>query len=420
MAKKKPSKKTAKKPAKKTAKKATKKPTKKRAAKKKPSEPALTGVTPRAKGKLGPLDKKTLELIEVTANRVQKSIFKRSLPELKFPVRSLSNVTYDKRRGYFELGKGRKSRALSVNTVKNFAQTLRLMSISKEMVENNDFATKREAYYVSKNWAEAKFNEQSESDAVMDDIEALASLEGLSREQLRYYPEEHGGSVAGNLVVIDRDTETAKPIRIDCTAFGTGSYSIPHSVEHLKFETDAKFILTVETGGMFQRLNNHKFWKSSKCILIELAGVPTRATRRFIRRLSDAKKIPVYCFVDCDPYGIANIYRTLKVGSGNAAHINRFFCVPQAQFLGVTPQDIIDFKLEDATHKLQPVDIKRAKDALKNDPFFKAHLPWVKAIKQLLKMGVRAEQQALAKWGLNFVIQEYLPKKLKNKKSFLP
>jgi DNA topoisomerase VI subunit A len=404
-----------KKPTKKAAKKATKKATKKVA-----SKPSLTGNTGRARAKLGPLDKKTLELIESTAVRVQKSIGKRNLPELKFPVRSLSNVTYDKRKGYFELGKGRKARALSVNTVKNFAQTLRLMSISKEMIENNDFATKREAYYVSKNWAEAKFNEQTESDSVMDDIEALASLEGLSREQLRYFPEEHGGSVAGNLVVIDRDTETGQPIRIDCTAFGTGSYSIPHSVEHLKFETDAKFILAIETGGMFQRLNNHKFWKSGKCILVELAGVPTRATRRFIRRLSDAKKIPVYCFVDCDPYGIANIYRTLKVGSGNAAHINRFFCVPNAQYLGVTPQDIVDFKLEDATHKLQPVDIKRAKDALKNDPFFKAHMPWKKALNQLLKMGVRAEQQALAKWGLNFVIQEYLPKKLKNKKGFLP
>ena len=404
-----------KKPTKKVAKKAKKKVTKKVA-----SKPSLTGSTGRAIAKLSPLDKKTLALIESTAERVRKSIEKRTLPELKFPVRSLANVTYDKRRGYFELGKGRKARALSVNTVKNFAQTLRLMSISKEMIENNDFATKREAYYVSKNWAEAKFNEQTESDSVMDDIEALASLEGLSREQLRYFPEEHGGSVAGNLVVIDRDTETGQPIKIDCTAFGTGSYSIPHSVEHLKFDTDAKFILAIETGGMFQRLNNHKFWKSGKCILIELAGVPTRATRRFIRRLSDAQKIPVYCFVDCDPYGIANIYRTLKVGSGNAAHINRFFCVPNAQYLGVTPQDITDFKLEDATHKLQPVDIKRAKDALKNDPFFKAHMPWKKALNQLLKMGVRAEQQALAKWGLNFVIEEYLPKKLKNKKGFLP
>ena len=373
----------------------------------------------RASKKLDALDEKTLDLISRTAVRVQTSIERRSLPELRFPVRSLANVRYDKRIGYFELGTGRKARALSVNTVKNFAQTLRLMSISKEMVENNDFATKREAYYVSKNWGECKFNEQAESDAVMDDIEALASLDGLSREQLRYYPEEHGGSVAGALIVIDRDTETGTDIRIDCTAFGTGSYSIPHSVEHLKFETDAKFILAIETGGMFQRLNNHKFWKSAKCILVEMAGVPTRATRRFIRLLSDSRKIPVYCFVDCDPYGIANIYRTLKVGSGNAAHINRFFCVPKAQYLGVTPQDILDFKLEDATHDLQPVDVKRAKDALKNDPFFKSHAPWVKALNQLLKMGVRAEQQALAKWGLNFVIEEYLPRKLAERR-FLP
>lgn len=374
---------------------------------------------PKHRAKLDELDHKTLALIGSTAERIHKKIFTRVLPELRFPVRSLANVKYDRKVGYFELGRGSKTRALSVNTVKNFAQTLRLMSISKEMVENDDFATKREAYYVSKNWGEAKFKDQPESDAVMDDIEALASLDGLSREQLRFYPEEHGGSVAGNLVVIDHDTETGDPIRIDCTGFGTGSYSIPHSVEHLKFETDAKFVIVIETGGMFQRLNNHKFWKTAKCILVEMGGVPTRATRRFIRLLSEAKRIPVYAFVDCDPYGIANIYRTLKVGSGNAAHINRFFCVPKAEYLGVTPQDIVDFKLEDATHPLQPVDVKRAKDALKNDPFFQAHKPWVKAINQLLKMGVRAEQQALAKWGLNFVIEEYLPRKLKER-SFLP
>jgi len=399
---------------------ASKKAASKKTASRKAPKAQKVEAVKRAQPKLGPLDHKTLSLIESTAVRVQNSINKRVLPELKFPVRSLANVEYRTSVGYFELGKGRKARALTVNTVKNFAQTLRLMSISKEMVENNDFATKREAYYVSKNWGDCKFNEQTESDAVMDDIEALASLEGLSREQLRYYPEEKSGSVAGTLVVIDRDTETGGELRIDCTAFGSGSYSIPSSVEHLKFETKAKFILAIETGGMFQRLNNHKFWKSANCILVEMGGVPTRATRRFIRRLADDKKIPVFCFVDCDPYGIANIYRTLKVGSGNAAHINRFFCVPQAQFLGVTPQDILDFKLEDATHKLQAVDIKRAKDALKNDPFFKAHKPWVKAITHLLKMGVRAEQQALAKWGLNFVIDEYLPRKLANPKSFLP
>jgi len=38
----------------------------------------------------------------------------------------------------------------------------------------------------------------------------------------------------------------------------------------------------------------------------------------------------------------------------------------------------------------------------------------------LLEMGVRAEQQALAKWGLNYVIDEYLPQKLANESRFLP
>jgi DNA topoisomerase VI subunit A len=398
------------------AKKAAKKATKKAATKAAPRGPVAKART----RDLSSQDTKTIELIGRTAERVQKSIFSRVLPELKFPVRSLSNVSYDKQKGYFELGSGRKQRALSVNTVKSFAQTLRLMSFSKEMVENDDFATKREAYYVSKNWGDAKFKDQPESDTVMDDIEAMASLEGLSRENLRYRPEEHGGSLAGELVVIDRDKETGEELRIDCTRMGSGAYTIPSSVEHLKFETKAKFILAIETSGMFQRLNDHKYWKNSNCILISMGGVPSRAQRRFIRRLSDDKKLPVYCFVDCDPYGIGNIYRTLKVGSGNAAHINKFFCVPRAQYLGVTPQDILDYRLEDATHPLQPVDVKRAKDALKNDPFFKAHKPWGLALNQMLKMGVRAEQQALAKWGLNFVIEDYLPRKMASKSTFLP
>jgi DNA topoisomerase-6 subunit A len=246
----------------------------------------------------------------------------------------------------------------------------------------------------------------------------MFSLEGISREQLRFYPEEHGGAVAGKLIVVDHDPVSGKPIEIDCTKFGTGAYTIPHSVEHLEFSTKAKFILAIETGGMFQRLQSHGFWDTANCIIVSMGGVPTRATRRFIRLLAEARKIPVYAFVDCDPYGISNIYRTLKVGSGNTAHLNKFFCAPQAHFLGVTPQDIIDYELP--THPLQDVDVKRAKDALKNDPFFQHSRPWRKALEQLIKMGVRAEQQALAKWGLNYVIDEYLPAKLAETKKFLP
>ena len=67
----------------------------------------------------------------------------------------------------------------------------------------------------------------------------------------------------------------------------------------------------------------------------------------------------------------------------------------------------------------EEVDVKRAKDALKNDPFILHHKEWQATLEQMLKMGVRIEQQAFAKHGLNFVLDVYLPEKLKKGK-FLP
>ncbi|TMQ63183.1 MAG: DNA topoisomerase VI [Candidatus Eisenbacteria bacterium] len=353
--------------------------------------------------------------IKKEAKGVEEQILKKKKPTLYFPIRSLANVRYLEKEGYFEIKGKKKERTLTVNTVKTFAQTLKMMALSKTLVETDDIATKREAYYVSKNWGDARFLEQEESDTVMDDVEALFEV---NREQMGFVPEEKGGDVAGTLIVVDKDPDTGKAIRIDCTKFGSGAYSIPISVEDLKFETTAKFILVIETAGMFQRLVKHGYWKKASCILVSMGGVPTRACRRFIRRLADTQKIPVYVFVDGDPYGISNIYRTFKVGSGNAAHINEFFCVPQARFLGITPQDIIDYKLP--THPLKEVDVKRAKDAIKNDPFFKHHKPWAKAMEQLVTMGVRAEQQALAAHGLNYVVDTYLPEKIAHPDKFLP
>ncbi|MDD5556054.1 MAG: DNA topoisomerase IV subunit A [bacterium] len=351
------------------------------------------------------------------AGSIYRTILRRRKPSLSLPIRSLDNVRYNPKVGYFEIGRKRKERTLTVNTAKTFAQSLKMMSLSIDLLRGDDIATKREAYYVSKNWGDARFDEQTESDAVMDDVEALFEV---NREQLGFIPEEKGGEVAGRLTVIDRDPDTGRALKIDCTRFGSGAYSIPISVEDLGFRTNASFILAIETAGMFQRLVKHNFWKKANCILVSMGGVPTRACRRFIRRLADERKIPVYAFVDGDPYGITNIYRTLKVGSGNAAHINKFFCVPQARYLGVTPQDIIEFKLKDATHPLKEVDIKRARDALSNDPFIMRELAWQQAIEQMIEMGVRVEQQAFAKHDLNYVIDVYLPKKLRNPEKFLP
>lgn len=352
--------------------------------------------------------------IKEKAKDVYNKILSKKTPELTMPIRSLQNVEYDSKEGYFELKGNMLSRTLTASTIKTFSQTLLMMRESKKLVETEDIATKREVYYISKNWGDAMFHEQPESDTIMDDIEAMMMV---NREQIGFIPEEKGGDIAGRLFVIDKD-EDGKTLKIDCTKFGSGAYSIPSSVEDLKFETNAKFILAIETAGMFQRLVKHGYWKKANCILISMGGVPTRACRRFIRRLSDEMKLPVYVFTDGDPYGYLNIYRTLKVGSGNAAHINKYFCVPQAKFLGVTPQDIIDYKLP--THALKDVDIKRIKDGIKNDPFVQWHKDWEKALNLMLKLEKRAEQQAFAKYNLNYVIDKYLPDKLKNDKTWLP
>jgi DNA topoisomerase-6 subunit A len=357
----------------------------------------------------------TCESIVNTAEEVKEKIQAKKKPQLKLPKRTLSNVSYDEKNGYFRLKSGKITRTLTYNTVKTFAQTLRMMALSKEAIETDEEITKREAYYVSKNWDDARFDEQPESDNVMEDIEALLAV---NREQLGFIPEEKGGEIAGELIVIDRDRTSGDRIEIDCTKFGSGAYSVPINVEELEFQTDADFILAIETAGMFQRLNNHAFWREANCIMVSLGGVPTRACRRFIRRLADEHDMQVYAFVDGDPYGYGNIYRTLKVGSGNAAHINEFFCVPDAQFLGVTPYDIEKYELP--THPLSDTDIKRAKDLIKNDPFFQHHSPWKKAIKKMLKIGQRVEQQAFAKHGLNFVLEHYLPEKLSDRGQFLP
>ena len=356
-------------------------------------------------------------IIEIARDMHEGIMKRKRKPAMSFPVRSLSNVKYNTRQGHFEMLGKTVTRTLSYNTVKTFAQSMRLLATTKnDLLDRDDIAGKREVYYNSKSWGECRFEQQPESDTLLDDMEAML---GINREQLGYIPDERGGDVCGYLTVIDQDPATGKDIRIDCTRLGTGAWSIPSRVEQLRFQSKARFILVVETASLFQRLVHHRFYEQAKCVLISMSGVPTRACRRFLRRVADDQKLPVIAFTDGDPYGYCNIYRTLKVGSGQAAHINRYFCVPQAQFLGVTPQDLIEYDLQDATHPLEPVDIKRARDALKNDPFIRHHKPWQDTLEKMLEMGVRIEQQAFAKHGLNFVLETYLPEKLKKGK-FLP
>jgi len=70
--------------------------------------------------------------------------------------------------------------------------------------------------------------------------------------------------------------------------------------------------------------------------------------------------------------------------------------------------DIVDYKLP--TDPLDEVDIKRLYE-LQKDPRYEGSL-WQKETKTFLKIKKKAEQEAFSRYGLTYIVDEYLPAKL--------
>jgi len=158
---------------------------------------------------------------------------------------------------------------------------------------------------------------------------------------------------------------------------------------------------------MFDRLVENIFDTSFRTLLVHLKGQPARSTRRFIKRLSDEKNLPVLVFTDCDPWSY-RIFASIAYGAIKTAHISEYLATPASQYLGVTPSDIENYDLP--TDALTREDIKSLKSEL-TDPRFQDSF-WKNEIKFQLKLGKKSEQQALAKYGLDYVTDTYLPEKL--------
>jgi DNA topoisomerase-6 subunit A len=94
-------------------------------------------------------------------------------------------------------------------------------------------------------------------------------------------------------------------------------------------------------------------------------------------------------------------------GSANAAHL-RGLTTPDAVWSGVFATDIVDYKLP--SDPLTDVDIKRLHE-LEKDPRYSGEL-WKREIKTFLKIKKKAEQEAFSRYGLTYIVDEYLPTKL--------
>lgn len=379
-------------------------------AKKKPAEK-----TPAKKKRvvLSERDKKTMKALVGLADGVVSAASKRRDPFLDIPSRTLSNVKFSPRKGILEMGSGKNRRQLfDLSQAKAYMRTMLVASGCKRLLDEGKSTSLRGLFYMLKHKiAETKentFDDQNECDTIIEDTEVLlASI----REEMHLYAENRGAMV-GNITLTDRgDT-------IDCRRMGSGGYAIPSIVEPDIIELDprkcdAKFILHVEKGTVWQRFNEDRFWEEHNCILTHGSGQPPRGVRRMLFRLHHELKLPIYCVLDNDPWGYY-IYSVIKQGSINLAYESQRMAIPAAKYLGLRSLDYDRCGLsDDVIIGLSETDRKRAKQVAKY-PWFEKKRPWQQEINRMLKNDFKLEVESLMSKDISYVTETYVPERLEN------
>jgi DNA topoisomerase-6 subunit A len=327
------------------------------------------------------------------------------VPYIRLPTRTKRNLEYDDDSEVWKYGDRESTR--SAATEKSAIHLLKMAYVigflKQQLVENRS-STLRELYYISEGWKKAKFAAQDESNLLIEDLEIITEMQ---REAFHLRPEEDGASIFGPLRL--RETTRRGVKEIHCQEdVGEAGYPIPNNVDNLEFiDHDAKFVIAIETGGMYARLMENGFDQDYGAILVHLKGQPARSTRRVLRRLNESLGLPVVVFTDGDPWSY-RIYASVAYGSIKSAHISELLATPQAQFVGVQPSDISDYNLP--ADRLTEQDINALKAEL-TDPRFATDY-WHNQINLQLDMRLKSEQQAFASRGLDFVTKEYLPTRL--------
>jgi len=329
-------------------------------------------------------------------------------PTMTLPVRTKTNIGFDKKLGVYKYGKKRSIRdATSLGSAKQLLRALYVVEFIEEMIDAGKSSTLREMYYISESWGLGKFGSQNESNNLAEDLEIVTKC---LREDFKLRPEEDGARMIGNLTLRERNRR-GEWMRINARDdVGDSGYGVPYNVEAEKIElleNDIDFIMAIETGGMFDRLIENGFDEDFRCGLLHLKGQPARSTRRIIKRMSEEWDLPVVVFLDGDPWSF-RIFASIAYGAIKTAHISEYLATPSATYLGITADDIVAYDLP--SDDLSKKDIE-ALNAELSDPRF-ADSWWQDQINMMLELGKKAEQQSLAKYGLDFVTETYLPEKL--------
>lgn len=355
-----------------------------------------------------------MESLTKVADGVVTAANKRRDPFVDVPSRTLSNVRYSPRKRILEMGKSTNRRQLfDLSQAKAYMRTMLVASGCKRLLDQGKSTSLRGMFYMLKHTIEGTkentFDEQNESDTIIEDVEVLLSS---LREELHLYAQKKGDLV-GNIVINDSGYD------IDCSRMGSGGYGIPSIVEpeviHLdRKKCDAKFVLHVEKDTVWQRFNEDRFWDKHNCILTHGGGQPTRGVRRLLHRLHNELRLPVYCLLDNDPWGYY-IYSVIKQGSINLAFESQRMAIPDCRYLGLRSKDLDRCGLsENVKIALNENDRKRARQIAKY-PWFEKKRDWQREIKRMLDNDFKLEVESLISKDISYVTEEYVPARLADK-----
>jgi len=329
------------------------------------------------------------------------------VPTMSIPTRTKSNIEYDEEMDVWVYGDRESTRsAKTVSGAEKLLKATYAIDFLAKQLEEDRSSTLRELYYLSESWdlEAAQFNSQDESNDLIEDLEIVSDV---TREDFHMRPEESGATIMGPLKLREQTRRGEREIHCQKDV-GEGGYQIPNNPDTIEFlENDADFVLCVETGGMRDRLVENGFDEEYNVIVVHLKGQPARATRRITKRLHDELELPVTVFTDGDPWSY-RIYGSVAYGSIKSAHLSEYLATPEAQFIGIRPADIVEYDLP--TDPLSDSDSNALESELE-DPRFQTEF-WKEQIELQLDIGKKAEQQALASRGLDFVTDTYLPERL--------
>ena len=344
---------------------------------------------------------KVTQTLQNFGEQIYEQLSNEEFPWTKMPSRSITNICYNSDIRQYILGeKSVRRSARNIRHIRPLTQLIWTALFANELSTQNKSSTLRDVFYSAQAY-EMSFTDQQESDNIITDLETII---GHAREDFNVFPEERS-AIFGDLT-IEYTVPGYEGRKLNLTSHPDGMMIGPALTNAEFAECKADKVIAIEKGGLFTRFVEERVHEKYKAILIHTAGQAPRATRDFIRRLNKELELPVYIFTDGDPWGM-HIAMVIISGSANAAHL-RELNTPDAKWSGVWASDIVKYDLP--SDKLTELDVKRLQE-LKKDPRYRGKL-WKREIEMFMKIKKKAEQEAFSRYGLTYIVDEYLPAKL--------